>query len=89
MSYARPSYSDLYIYMNMSGELECLGCIFAPTTLMHHSTGKQGVAFRAKNTLRMINHIQEHRDAGHNVPDGIEERLLEDDKENFGDVKIN
>lgn len=34
----------------------------------------------------MINHVREHRDAGHNVPDGIEERLLEDDKKNFGDV---
>jgi len=86
MSYARPSYSDLYIFMNMNGSLECLGCIFAPTTLMYHSTSKEGVSFRAKSTLLMINHVREHRDAGHNVPDGIEERLLEDDKKNFGDV---
>ena len=81
MSYARLSYSDLYVFMNMSGSLECLGCLLAPPTIMRHSPN--GVSFYAKSTLLMIKHLQEHRDAGHNVPDGIEERLLEDDKENF------
>ena len=81
MSYARISYSDLYLFMNVNGYLECMGCMLAPITVMAHSTN--GVSFRASSTLIMIKHIQEHRDAGHNVPDNIEERLLEDDKDNF------
>ena len=43
----------------------------------------QWCIFSHKSTLVMIKHLQEHRDAGHDVPDGIDERLLEDDKENF------
>lgn len=81
MSYARLSYSDLYVFMNMQGYLECMGCMLAPRTVMAHSTS--GVSFRTNSTLVMIKHLQEHRDAGHDVPDGIDERLLEDDKENF------
>ena len=81
MSYARFSHSDIYMFMNGIGELECLGCLLAPPNIMHHSPS--GVSFRTKSTLVMIKHIQEHRDAGHDVPDGIEERLLEDDKDNF------
>jgi hypothetical protein len=55
--------------------------MLAPRTVMAHSTS--GASFRTKSTLIMIKHIQEHRECGHDVPDGIEERLLEDDKENF------
>jgi hypothetical protein len=58
-----------------------MGCMLAPKTVMAHSTN--GVSFRTKSTPAMIKHIQEHRECGHDVPDGIEERLLEDDKDNF------
>lgn len=81
MSYARLSHSDLYLFMNMQGYLECMGCMLAPITVMAHSTS--GASFRTKSTSAMIKHIKEHRMAGHNVPEDIEERLLEDDKDNF------
>jgi hypothetical protein len=55
--------------------------MLAPKTVMAHSTN--GVSFRTKSTPAMIKHIKEHRLAGHNVPEDIEERLLEDDKDNF------
>jgi hypothetical protein len=55
--------------------------MLAPITVMAHSTS--GASFRTKSTSAMIKHIKEHRMAGHNVPEDIEERLLEDDKDNF------
>lgn len=80
MSYSRFSHSDIYVFMNLSKELECCGCLMAPPTVRN---SHRGGSYYASSTQNMIKHISEHRLLGHNVPDGIEEILLEDDKENF------
>lgn len=70
MSYARFSYADVYIYMDVGGHLSCCGCWLGDEWEFH-------------STSAMIEHIQEHRKAGHDVPDGLEDALRRDDQENF------
>ena len=80
MSYARFSYSDIYVFMNFSKQLECCACLMAPPTVrMSH----RGASYYSDSTEKMINHIKEHRLAGHKVPETIEEDLLKDDERNF------
>lgn len=72
MSYARFSYADVYVFMSTSGYLDCCGCILDDVA-------------QFDNTADMIIHLDEHRAAGHNVPEGIDARLWADDHENFVD----
>lgn len=70
MAYSRFSYADVYIYMSFSGTLECCAC-------------RLGDEWSFDSTEAMIAHIAEHRAAGHDVPDGLEDALRRDDEENF------
>lgn len=70
MAYARFSYADVYIYMSVYGYLECAGCVLR---------GEWSFG----STQEMVDHIAEHREAGHDVPADLEEMLWADDKENF------
>lgn len=70
MAYSRFSYADLYVFMNISGYLECCGCWL----------GKQ---WDFGSTQEMVDHIAEHRAAGHAVPDSLEDSLRADDESNF------
>lgn len=70
MSYARFSDADVYVYMSVSGYLSCCGCWL-------------GDEWNFTSTDAMIAHIQEHRKAGHDVPDNLEDALRADDEENF------
>lgn len=72
MAYARFSYADVYVFMSTSGHLECCGC-------------KLGDEWAFDSTQAMVDHLAEHRAAGHNVPDGIEADLWADDRENWVD----
>ena len=74
MSYCRFSFADIYIFMSTDGYLECCACIL-------HDGGSQTF----DSTQAMVDHIAEHRAAGHDVPDGIEADLWEDDQENWVD----
>lgn len=70
MAYSRFSYADVYVYMDVNGTLACCGC-------------RLGNEWDFNSTQAMIDHITEHRLAGHNVPVDLEERLRADDAENF------
>jgi hypothetical protein len=72
VSYARFGYADVYVFMSTTGHLECCGCIL----------GDQWVY---GSTQAMVDHLAEHRAAGHSVPDGIEQELWADDQENWVD----
>lgn len=74
MAYARFSFADVYVFMSSSGHLECCGC----------SLGDQ---WAFDSTQAMVDHLAEHRAAGHDVPDGIEAELRADDRENWVDYR--
>jgi len=70
MAYARFSNADVYVFMSTSGHLECCGCHL-------------GEQWAFDSTAAMVEHLAEHRAAGHNVPNGIEADLWADDQENW------
>lgn len=74
MSYARFSYADVYVFMSTSGHLECCGCIL-------------GDQWAYDSTQAMVDHLAEHRAAGHDVPDGIEQQLRQDDRKSWTDYE--
>lgn len=74
MAYARFSYADVYVFMNVGGYLDCCGCIL-------------GGPSRHDTTAGMVEHLANHRAAGHDVPDGIEDELRADDSDNFVDYE--
>jgi hypothetical protein len=83
MSYARFGWdnSDVYVYMSVSGFLECCGCLLVPL-----KDEFDAPVFYGRSTQEMIDHLKRHEEAGENVPQDIYESLWEDDKENFGVV---
>ncbi len=70
MSYCRFSEGDEYVYLDCSGYLTCCGCHLDPPAWEHHSTAD------------MLAHLDAHRAAGHDVPDGCIEGLKADADEN-------
>ena len=72
MSYARfgAGGSDVYVYMDIGGYLDCCGCQLEGD-------------FAAHSTAAMIAHLHEHAAAGHHVPSSVIPRLEADDAENF------
>jgi hypothetical protein len=70
MSYSRFGYADVYVYMDVNGSLACCGCFL-------------GADWYFDSTEAMVDHLAEHRAAGHEVPPGIEDSLREDDADNF------
>ena len=73
VAYARFSYADVYVFMSTDGYLECCGC-----WLDRHSV-------RCESTQEMVDHLGRHRAVGHDVPDGIEQELWDDDRQNWVD----
>jgi hypothetical protein len=74
MSYARfgPN-SDVYVYADVGGYLNCCGCI-----LSNNRTAPS--AF--DTTAEMLEHLEQHKAAGHQVPDYCISGLKEDAEEN-------
>ena len=70
MSYARFSHCDVYVYMDVNGTLACCGCSL-------------GDEWYFASTQAMVDHLAEHRKAGHKVPASLEQDLWDDDAENF------
>lgn len=71
MSYARWSPgSDVYVFTNVGGFIECCGC-----SLSEHS-------FQAFSTDEMLAHLEEHKAVGHDVPSYCIEGLEADREEN-------
>lgn len=71
MSYARFGWggSDVYIYLDVGGYLCCCGCVLDKP-------------WRYDTTAEMLAHLDEHRRAGHCVPDDCVEELKADAAEN-------
>lgn len=95
MSYARFGWggSDVYVFMHVDGYLTCCGCCLQDRVWVDdpeypifegylEETGEH-VETTFHNTEEMVAHLQIHREAGHTVPDGIEDELRADDAENF------
>ena len=75
MSYARfTKDSDVYVFLNMSGRLECCNCGLA--------IGARPVTFGS--TQAMVDHLARHVHAGDRVPEHVVPELWVDDAENFG-----
>jgi hypothetical protein len=76
--------SDAYVFMHTDGYLACWNC-----RLLYESRRAGHPApdhFRADSTQAMIDHLEQHRAAGHSVPcfDEVAAELRADDAENFG-----
>lgn len=97
MSYTRFGWdgSDVYVFMNVGGYLDCCACPLQEREWVDDPTypffkgylravGDE-VQTRFTTTEGMIDHLAEHRAAGHHVPD-IEDELRADDAENFPEV---
>ena len=60
--------SDLYIYDDVGGFTNCCGC----------KLPEQSQGFQSTDLQEMLDHIAEHRAAGHNVHDGLEDLITEE-----------
>lgn len=58
MSYARFSYSDVYVFAHVGGFVQCCGCIL----------GDEWDFYSAQD---IAEHLNEHVRAGHRVPDNL------------------
>lgn len=95
MSYARFGWdgSDVYVYMDVNGYLNCCMCLLQDVEWVEDETIpifehrlepiEPIIETRFYTTQGMIDHLAKHREAGHTVPEGIEDELRADDKENF------
>lgn len=74
MSYARFGWddSDVYVFLNISGFLDCCGC----------SLEAWGEMTRYETTADMLAHLEHHRHEGHTVPERCIERLKADATDN-------
>lgn len=74
MAYARFSdTSDVYVFAHVNLHLQCCGCLL-------------GDEWDFDSTQAMVEHLAQHRAAGHQVPAGLEEDLVADDADNFPPV---
>jgi hypothetical protein len=71
MAYSRFWDSDIYIYPSVDGDIVCAACILSESS------------FHIDNDADVVSHINAHREAGHNVPEGLAEDILHD-PERFG-----
>jgi len=72
MSWARFSEnSDLYIFDDVHGGITCCACRLQEL----HETILPGLQlpgdFNCRTEEEMIAHIREHKEAGHNIPEGL------------------
>lgn len=69
MSYARfGAGSDVYVFLSVGGYLECCSCAMQNAPNDPH-------VFEAETTEAMLEHLRQHRAAGHQVPEDCIERL--------------
>ena len=92
MSYCRFSEGDVYVFLNTDYLLECCGCILQETEWVkdetmpffkgHFKPIGEIVQNRFNTTQAMLDHLQLHKDAGHDVPQFCIEGLKRDQLEN-------
>lgn len=66
MAYSRFWDSDIYIYPSVLGDLCCSGCFL------------YGKSINIEDDISLNNHIKEHIDKGHDIPQGLLESILSD-----------
>ena len=77
MSYCRFLEADVYVFMHVDGFLQCCACSIT-------DDDDHWGSFNAFSTAEMINHLNKHKELGHDVPDRVFENIERDDEENFG-----
>jgi murein endopeptidase len=80
MSYARWSEGDVYVFSHVDGGIMCMSCSLMPEEDGCHSS------FTCRFPEEMLKHLQEHKDAGHSVPDSAMKRLEKEAIEEGGMV---
>lgn len=73
MAYSRFGFSDIYIYPSIYGTVTCSGCFLYEAILDFD------------NDQDLIAHINEHIQAGHNLPDNLLQEILQDD-DRYSDI---
>lgn len=63
--------------MHVGGHLECCACFLGER--------EPWGSFQADSTQKMVDHLEEHKVAGHYIPEHVVGDLWADDEENFGD----
>lgn len=76
MSYCRFGASDIYLFLNVSGYVECCGCILEDTPELVEA-GEFASAKFATFTAA-LEHVQLHRAQGHFVPEEADKALIQD-----------
>lgn len=76
MSYARwgRDGSDVYVYQHIKGPMVCCGCLLA----REPDAPTPWPDFHATTVADMLEHLAQHRDAGHRVPRFVDDRLKEE-----------
>lgn len=86
MSYCRFLEADAYIFQSYSG-LECCGCILAkPRKLSQPYKDMFGITHSFEyekvgpftTAQEMLDHIKTHREAGHDIPEYVDEKIKKD-----------
>jgi hypothetical protein len=75
MAYSRFFDSDIYIYAHVGGYIECCAC-WLNENLDEYSLF--GLSEKITNDDQLIEHIRQHRQLGHNIPDHLEAEILSD-----------
>ena len=75
MAYARFSDSDIYIYPHFGGWIECAACWVNEPTDEYSLFSSSEQIYDDKH---LIEHIGQHRQLGHNIPDDLETDILSD-----------
>jgi hypothetical protein len=79
VSYCRFGEADVYIFPHIAGGIECCACPL-------HTEGLGSYNFATQEEV--LDHIAEHRQAGHYVPEFVDEELKKEiaDRNSSGDV---
>lgn len=76
MAYTRFFDSDLYIYPHVEGHIECCAC-WLNESKDEYSLFLANVKITNDDDLK--EHLDRHAKAGHNMPDGLLQEILQDD----------
>ena len=68
MAFARFSDGDVYVYLNTDGLFECCACSFLGPLL-------SGGCHLVETSAEMLAHLEQHRAAGDDVPEGCLKEL--------------
>ena len=81
MSYCRFVESDAYIYDDIRYGLLCCMCLLSPIREEYSVALNMNVSITddfiaGYDYDRMINHVAQHREKGHYIPEDVDERLI-------------